>query len=49
MGAVGDLQAGQLFAGDYRVVRLLASGGMGAVYVVGQLGTAARRALKRKR
>jgi serine/threonine protein kinase len=40
------LGAGSVFAGDYRVVGPLSSGGMGAVYVVEQLSTGARRALK---
>ncbi len=35
-----------LFADDYRVVRPLAAGGMGAVYVVEQLSTRKLRALK---
>jgi serine/threonine-protein kinase len=41
-----DLQPGAIFAGDYRIVRLLAEGGMGAVYVVEQLSTGKPRALK---
>jgi serine/threonine-protein kinase len=40
------LQEGALFAGRYRVVRLIASGGMGAVYEVVHLETQRRRALK---
>ena len=40
------LVPGTLFAGDYRVVRPLAEGGMGAVYVVEQLSTSGLRALK---
>ena len=40
------LQSGSVFAGDYRVVRPLAEGGMGAVYVVDQLSTGKARALK---
>src|SRR5687767_2844832 len=35
-----------IFAGDYRIVRPLAEGGMGAVYVVDQLSTGKARALK---
>ncbi len=40
------LQPGTIFAGDYRVVRPLSSGGMGALYVVDQLSTGKQRALK---
>lgn len=40
------LQPGQIFAKDYRVVRPLSQGSMGAVYVVEQISTAAPRALK---
>ncbi|MCB9595254.1 MAG: protein kinase [Sandaracinaceae bacterium] len=40
------LEAGALFAGDFRVVRPLAEGGMGAVYVAEQISTGAERALK---
>ena len=40
------LEPGSLFAGDYRVVRPLAEGGMGAVFVVEQLSTGKQRALK---
>lgn len=40
------LSAGTIFAGDYRIVRPLAEGGMGAVYVVEQLSTGSQRALK---
>jgi serine/threonine protein kinase len=35
-----------MFAGDYRIVRPLAAGGMGAVYVVEQVSTGKERALK---
>jgi len=41
-----QLQAGTVFAGDYRVVRPLSAGGMGAVFVVQQLSTGKLRALK---
>lgn len=41
-----ELQPGTLFAGDYRVVRPIASGGMGSIYLVEQLSTAKPRALK---
>ena len=40
------LSPGSLFAGDFRVVRPLAGGGMGAVYVVEQTSTGKHRALK---
>jgi TonB family protein len=40
------LAAGSVIAGDYRVLRALASGGMGSVYVVEQLSTGRERALK---
>jgi formylglycine-generating enzyme required for sulfatase activity/tRNA A-37 threonylcarbamoyl transferase component Bud32 len=40
------LQPGALFARDFRVVRKLSEGGMGAVYVVEQLSTGRERALK---
>ena len=40
------LAIGSIFAGDYRVLRPLSQGGMGAVYVVEQLSTGMRRALK---
>ncbi len=40
------LAPGDVFAGDFRIVSLLAQGGMGAVYVVEQLSTNKRRALK---
>lgn len=41
-----ELQPGNVFAGDYRIVRHLASGGMGAVYLVEQISTGKPRALK---
>ena len=34
-----QLVPGMVFAGDYRVIPLLSAGGMGAGYVVGQVGT----------
>src|SRR6185436_4083755 len=40
------LQEGSLFASRYQIRRLIAEGGMGAVYEVVQLGTGRRRALK---
>lgn len=40
------LTAGTLLGGDFEVVELLASGGMGAVYVARQRSTGATRALK---
>jgi serine/threonine-protein kinase len=46
---VGDaptLEPGAVFAEDYRVVRRLSEGGQGALYVVEQLSTQRRRALK---
>lgn len=41
-----DLTAGGVFAGDYRIVRPLAAGGMGAVFVADQISTGKSRALK---
>lgn len=41
-----DLAPGTIFAGRYRVVRLIAAGGMGAVFEVLHLETQRRRALK---
>src|SRR6188768_2240165 len=40
------LSPGQIFAGQFRVEKALAQGGMGAVYVVEQLSTGKKRALK---
>jgi TonB family protein len=40
------LAPGSIFAGEYRVLSPLAEGGMGAVYVVEQVSTGRRRALK---
>ncbi len=41
-----NLVPGTLFANDYRVVRPLSVGGMGALFVVDQLSTGKQRALK---
>lgn len=41
-----QLAPGTLFAGDYRILRPLSQGGMGAVFVAEQLSTRAERALK---
>ncbi len=41
-----ELSPGTVFARDYRIVRALAEGGMGAVYVAEQLSTGKERALK---
>jgi formylglycine-generating enzyme required for sulfatase activity len=46
MSGTLELREGAVFAGDFRVVRPLSRGGMGAVYVVEQLSTGSRRALK---
>ncbi|HTQ41586.1 MAG TPA: substrate-binding domain-containing protein [Polyangiaceae bacterium] len=40
------LSAGTIVGGGYRVLRVLAEGGMGTVYEVEQIATGARRALK---
>lgn len=40
------LAPGAVFAGEYRIVRRLGSGGMGSVYVVDQVSTGKQRALK---
>ncbi len=45
MGAT-SLAPGSLFAGDFRIVRTLGEGGMGAVYVAEQQSTGKLRALK---
>lgn len=41
-----QVSPGQVFAGDFRIVRMLAEGGMGAVYVAEQLRTGQQRALE---
>ncbi|MEZ4393234.1 MAG: AgmX/PglI C-terminal domain-containing protein [Polyangiales bacterium] len=46
MAGLQQLLAGTVFARDYRVIRPLAEGGMGAVYVAEQLSTGHHRALK---
>ena len=46
MPTLVQLAPGTLFANDFRVVRPLADGGMGSVYVVEQLSTGRERALK---
>ncbi len=46
MSTLLQLSPGTVFAKDFRVVRPLADGGMGSVYVVEQLSTGRERALK---
>ncbi|MFT3773581.1 MAG: serine/threonine-protein kinase [Minicystis sp.] len=46
MGDAPTLDPGTVFAGDYRVERLLSEGAQGAVYAVEQLSTRRPRALK---
>ena len=46
MTGIADLEPGTTFAGQFRVVRKLAQGGMGAVYVAEQIATGRERALK---
>ncbi len=41
-----NIQPGAIFATDFRIVRALTAGGMGAVYVAEQLSTGKNRALK---
>ena len=45
-GYLAALTAGTTFAGEFRVIRPLGVGGMGAVYVVEQVTTGRQRALK---
>ena len=46
MSADGPLREGTIFAGDFRVIGPLRTGGQGSLYVVEQLSTSKRRALK---
>jgi serine/threonine protein kinase len=46
MPGLPTLSPGAVFAREFKVERLLAEGGMGAVYIVEQLSTGKRRALK---
>ena len=46
MKASGLLGEGESFAGDFRIVKLLAQGGMGSVYLAHQNSTGQQRALK---
>jgi len=46
MSTLVQLESGTIFARDFRVVRPLAEGGMGAVYLVEQVSTGKERALK---
>jgi serine/threonine protein kinase len=41
-----NLQPGTVFAGDFRLVRAMSAGGMGAVYAAEQISTGKQRALK---
>jgi formylglycine-generating enzyme required for sulfatase activity/tRNA A-37 threonylcarbamoyl transferase component Bud32 len=43
---LSELEVGSLFGKDFRIVRPLRAGGMGAVYVVEQISTGKQRALK---
>ena len=43
---VPSLEPGIIFAGDYRIIRKLNSGGMGDIYLVEQLSVNSTRALK---
>ncbi|MGE0786793.1 MAG: serine/threonine protein kinase [Sandaracinaceae bacterium] len=45
-GGAPLLQTGQVLSGEFRVIRQLGAGGMGAVYVAEQLSTGKERALK---
>ena len=46
MAPLPQLTPGTVFARDFRVIRHLAAGGMGAVYIVEQVSTQRQRALK---
>jgi serine/threonine protein kinase len=46
MQGLSRLEPGSVFADDFRVVRRIARGGMGTVYLVEQLSTGRKRALK---
>ena len=46
MSRLAELEAGAIFASDYRIVRRLSEGGMGVIYVAEQLSTGRQRALK---
>ena len=46
MDDLAQLAPGQVLAKDFRVLRALAAGGMGSVYLVEQLSTGKQRALK---
>ena len=46
MTAPKELEPGSTFAEQFRIVRRLASGGMGAVYIAEQLATGRERAVK---
>lgn len=46
MSGLLQLPVGSVCASDFRVLRPLSEGGMGAVYVVEQLSTGRKRALK---
>ncbi len=46
MSILAELPPNTIFAGDFRVVRKLSAGGMGAVYLAEQLSTGRQRALK---
>jgi serine/threonine protein kinase len=46
MSVFAVLEPGTVFGRDFKVVRALRAGGMGAVYIVDQLSTGKQRALK---
>ena len=46
MHDIGQIRAGEVFCGRYRVERLLKAGGMGAVYVAEHTATRKKVALK---